>query len=455
MEKYNELLAQLADMEAIVDKTAEQKAEFDKTKAQVEAMGVENARQAGIYMVCAEMGVDDETRVAFLGDKTKDAQALKDKLYIDMKSGNMNIANIEDNTVGIKTGITQALEMQAGLIVETPNAIAIKYQGATLVDMSRALIGQDAPMDIQSVANIIMSPGEMGRMGMSTDTLPTLLVNTGRRVVEKEAQEARTMYRHISGVTKTPDFKTAKVLKIGGMGLLNPHKQGGERKRGEFNEEFESYAISTYTKEFMFTREMIYNSDVFDIMKKFRDAGGAADKTTDAIVFDLMTGGNRVIDLSGYVMNDGLPIFHADHGNLGSSALSSASLTAARLAMTKHVLIDGTAAYITPDTLVIGEELRATAEEILKSAASIADNKNASVYNTHYNSLNLVISPLINGVEWYMMDSTNGMDRLELTATNGKPITTLIRQDPLEAVFKIVHDTGAFAKDYRGLYKGK
>ncbi len=453
--EYEKLLAQLADMEAIVDKTAEQKADFDKTKAQVEAMGVENTRQAGIYKVCAEMNVDNTVRAEFISDTTKDAQALKDKLYTDMKAGNIHVAKVEDLSVGVKVGIEQAMQLQAGLTVDNPNAIGVKYQNASLLDMSKALIGQDAPMDSQSVANIVMNPNEMGRMAMSTDTLPTLLVETGRRVVVKEAQEAKTMYRHITGVTKTPDFKTAKALKIGGMGLLNPHHEGGEMQRGRFDEEFESYAIKTYTKEFKFTREMIYNSDVYDIMQKFKLAGGAADKTTDAIVFDLLTGGNTVIDLSGYVMNDGLPIFHADHGNIASSSLDASSLSAARLAMSKQVLIDGSIAYITPNTLIIGEALRVTAEELLKSAASIADNKNNSVYNTHYNSLNLVVSPLIQNDSWYLTDNINGMDRLELTATNGKPITTLLRQDPMEAVFNIIHDTGAYAKDYRGLYKGK
>jgi len=444
---YEELLAQLAEMGNLIDKTAEQQAEYTALKIKVDAMGVENARQAGIYAVCAEMKVGDTVRATFIGDTTKDAQALKDKLYADMQQGNVHLAVKvgEDNKDTLVASMGQAMALQAGLKIENPSDMAKKYASASYLDIASRIIGDDAP-----VGRI-----ELSQMAMSTDILTTLLVETGRRTLVQEPDEVATTYAQIMGLKVTPDFKIGKDVRISGLGLLKPHKEGGEAQNKELSEEFQSYAIKTFTGQVNFTREMLYNDDLGSFFEAMKDVGRSADRTMDALAYDLLTAGDRVLDLSTYKMSDGLPIFHADHGNLMSTTLSDSSLTAARKMMATQKKLDGSTAYIVPQTLVVGEALRATASRLLYSTASIQDNKNAGVYNPHLNSLKLVVSHLIDDDSWFLLDGANGMNRLELQGTGGKPITTIIQESALKKTIEIVYDAGAYAKDYRGMLKGK
>lgn len=80
------------------------------------------------------------------------------------------------------------------------------------------------------------------------------------------------------------------------------------------------------------------NDDLGAFAQFNRDAGAAAAETENALRAAFMVQGGGV----GPEMADGRPLFHVDHGNVGTpAALSVASLSAGRLALRSQKALDG------------------------------------------------------------------------------------------------------------------
>jgi len=138
------------------------------------------------------------------------------------------------------------------------------------------------------------------------------------------------VWRRIAG-TPVPinDFRTNERTRFGGYGDLPIVAEGGPYvAQASPTDEKATYAVQKRGGTEDVTLEMIKNDDVGAIRRIPIRLSRAAKRTLAKFVLDFIRTNPTIYD--------GLALFHATHGNLGSAALDATSLAARRLAMLKQ-----------------------------------------------------------------------------------------------------------------------
>jgi hypothetical protein len=209
------------------------------------------------------------------------------------------------------------------------------------------------------------------------------------------------------------------------------------------------------------TRRAFLNNDVQGIQRAVEQLGRAAWRTLAKACWA------KIINNDTYDV-DGVALFHADHGNLGSTALSGASLTAARQAIFAQKepggddrLGLGGGALL----LVVPAELEATAIGINQWPGSGTEG-NPWFHRFGAQNERIFANPLItsDANDWYLFDISGNVGILEVGFLMGNQMPQIIiasdsnknptfSQDRL--VWKLRHEWGVEIVDYRGAYKGE
>ena len=132
--------------------------------------------------------------------------------------------------------------------------------------------------------------------------------------------------RIVSDITPIMDFRTQHRPRMGGYGTLpTVAERGTYAQLTSPSDEEETFSISKKGGLEDLTIEMIANDDIRSLRNIPLKLGRAAAQTLYRGVFDIFTTNAN--------MADGVAMFHATHGNLGSTALNNTSMSAARQAM--------------------------------------------------------------------------------------------------------------------------
>jgi len=406
-----------------------------------DAVSNERARTNGITSLLMGGQLDQERAAAFISDGT--SLDMVRKAILDDNQERSNVASFKggDTAVDMRRDIEDAVVSRCGYSPANMSEKAREFAGATLLDMARALTGYDG-FDRQELVN----------RAMSTSDFPILLGNVANRVMaEAFMEEEGTFHIWTQGV-ELPDFKTRTEAGLKNLnGRLRKLREGGEKKKIEFDENGESWFLESYGEEFTLTRQMIINDDlgVFtDIVAEF---GRMAKRTSNGIVYDLLQAKGDYVD---YKMADTKAIFDAaTHKNVSATgaALSTTTLTAARTAMRRQK--DGAKALnISPKYLLVAPENETTALQLLNSESDVG-NANSGVSNPHRNSVTPIVDSELDATPWYLAAGRNTVKVGYLQGTNKQPIVQQKSNDIDGAEFKCVFDFGVVVTNFRGLYK--
>ena len=157
---------------------------------------------------------------------------------------------------------------------------------------------------------------------------------------------------------------------------------------------------------------------------------------------------------AGPTMDDGLPFFHASHGNLAATGavISSTTLSAARLAMRRQKSPTGGVIDVTPAVVVVPPELETNAEQML---SSIQATKTADT--NIFDVLRLVVEPrFTNTTAWYVVAEPARIDGIEYAFLSGAPGPQTESRVGFEVdgiQVKVRLDYGCGAIDHRGWYR--
>lgn len=275
---------------------------------------------------------------------------------------------------------------------------------------------------------------------------------TRRMVAAYRIASVYDVWRAIATTVPISDFRPQKRVSWGGFGDLPVVAQGDPYADGAVPpEDGAEYSAAKRGRLSSVTLEAIRNDDVGVIRSIPTKLANAAKRTLGKFVLDLIR--------TNPVLADGKALFHVDHGNLGTAALSAASWSACRLAMMAQREPGTTDPMgIGPATLLVPPNLEEAAGDLFNQRGT--NNDQSFIQRT---------APTIAPV-WYWTDANDwaaaaalgdisaievgfldGNEEPDLFVQESPTMGSLFANDVI--TYKIRHVYGGTVIDYRGLYK--
>ena len=318
----------------------------------------------------------------------------------------------------------------------------IKIPGATPMMVVGAALGMPG--------SYVMSATSPGMH--STSDFTSTLANVASKSLLKGYMEAEETFPLWTSTGSLADFKATQRVDLGLFSALTVVPEGGEYTFGTVGDFGEPIQLATYGKMFAITRQAIINDDLSRFTTIPNRMGRAARRTIGNLVYAILTGNP--------VMSDGVTLFHANHSNTTTGALTTASLDAARAKMAVQRDPDGnaTALNITPQFLIVPTALVGKARQLITSEFEIGSGgTNTRAPNYVRDMVTVIGDARLDAdsiLEWYLAANPAQHDTIEVAYLNGVSTPTLEQRDGwyIDGVeFKVRIDAGVKAIDYRGL----
>lgn len=299
-----------------------------------------------------------------------------------------------------------------------------------------------------------MSDSRVVTLAMSTSDFPQILANVANKTLLDAYQTQPAVLKQICRQTTAADFKERRVLRFGEGTGLQYKAEGAEYTYGSIAEQTSSYQVRTYGKIFAFTREMIVNDDLGALDQFFRSAGRLAVEFEARMLADLLTANGG----SGPILSDGLPLFHASHGNVAATGgtISISTLDSARAALRRQKGLDGSVIIdADPRYLITPVSLQTAAEQV---TTDITPAQTSNV-NPFARRLAVLADPHLDDAStkaWYVAADPTNVPVFEfayLQGAQGPQTETENDFDRDVLKFKVRLDVGAGVVDWRGIFR--
>lgn len=271
-----------------------------------------------------------------------------------------------------------------------------------------------------------------------------------------------------------PDFKADERASMGKFGSVSKHARGGEAAHLDVGDSKESSKLARYTGQWVID-EMDIIDDRFGAIEQMSpsEMGLTAAALRPDLVYAILLA-NAALDA------DSVALFHSTHANTATNALSAANIEAAIAAMGKQ-RIRSRPLNVRPRYLLVPQDLRFSADIYLTSAqrfdgsstgtaggvknplselgivaiaddrlgaAGVTDPASGTAYTGSATNWFLAARPGENGAKTLVVKYRRGTGRMP-------SLRSWIRDKGTWGIgFDIVHDIGADADDFRGLYRG-
>jgi hypothetical protein len=447
-------------------------------KTAVEAMGtpgVQSKDLEKVQLLAAGMTLDKELTASKLPESTQaklrkrfenkvfeltDLQAAikEEKEDIDKLLGSGNVTGAggtiragRDSTEKLQAAVDSLFGVQVGEqfrdipAFRSLRAAYVEITGDTEV---RGYLDPNAPQRLQAA--------------FGSATFAYVLGNTlYRRMIQDYREIPDYGISRIVGpnIRNARDFRTMESVRIGYYGDLPDVGTEVEAypNLGELSDEKIDYALNQKGGIISITRVMIINDDMRAVTKIISRLPRAARRTLAKRCW------NKFIDNATYE-GDSKAIFHADHGNLGSTAYAIASALAAKVAMAKMTEPgSGERLQLRPVTVAFPSDLYGTVKALNEWQPATDDLTEANPMYGFFKPEGMVECPFMTDTnDWMMFADPNEVEILELAFLNGQqepemfvadvPTTgNMFVRDQVD--YKIRHEYECELPDYRGAYK--
>jgi hypothetical protein len=269
--------------------------------------------------------------------------------------------------------------------------------------------------------------------------------------------------RVVSMMPPINDFRTQRVARVGGYGVLPGVNEGAPyQPLTSPGDEESTYAITKRGGTEDLTLEMVANDDVRAISNIPNKLGRAASQTLYRFVWDFFA--NNVT-----CTYDTTAFFHTNHGNTATSAaLSQTTLTAARVAMRSQAAFGDTSEILSlvPSILAVPNELEEIAFQLSRSAVAIPSTPAgpSDTPNIHAGLEVVVVDYWTDANDWFAVADPANVPGIEVGFYRGREEPELFTQsDPTQGsafssdsiTWKIRHIYGGTVTDHRVAYRGQ
>lgn len=377
-----------------------------------------------------------------------------------MAEGRGPLGNYSGGEVGLTHGrggslvhaASDVLAARGGVAIDSPHAGARDLRGMSISDIARACLPRDA------FERGMSGPAAI-RAAMTTSDFPAILGDTiGKALRRGYDMEPGTHSLWVRRGT-VPDFKEQTRVILGAMPDLLPVLEGGEYAYGAVDEDKSvPFRVEKFGRIIEVTWEALVNDDLGALTRFPQGLGQAARRKEADLVYGLFDNG-------GQVMQDGLALFHATHGNLAttSTLLDEEALAKGRLLMRKQRSVGGGALNITPKYLLVPAEFEGQAEKILAASSIHVSAGLENATPEWIRRLTLVVESRLPDDAAYLVADNNQVDTVELATLEddgpaigqhvGPYVTEEDGFDRDTKKFKVRLVAGARFLDWRGVVK--
>lgn len=302
-----------------------------------------------------------------------------------------------------------------------------------------------------------MSRSEIAVQALQTTSdFPSIMEGVITRTLRRGYESAARTFLPFSRQATLPDFKQVSRAQIGGAPNLKRVLEGAEYEHGSIGDGAEKYAVQKYGRIVAISWETVINDDLDALTRIPQAFGASAAELESDIVYAILTGNPA--------MADGVALFHANHGNLGTAADLADALdpTAAnpiaemRKLMTLQKGLEGQYITVRPRYLIVPPSLEEAALKITSANFVASKGVDQNVFGP---SLTAISEPRLedaSSTAWFSAAEPNTIDTIEYAYLEGhEGVFTETKQGfEVDGVHvKCRHVFGAKAIDHRGLFK--
>lgn len=290
----------------------------------------------------------------------------------------------------------------------------------------------------------------------TTASFSFLLGTSMNKRLLKDYQAWPAEWQKFCTITPIKDFKQQTRVRLGAFGSLSTVAEDTAYTTISLTDSAATYVPTKRGNLVTVSRETIINDDLFAIKQIPTKLAVAAAYTMAEFVYAFLSSNANIFDGNALFTSGGA------HNNLGSSALSSASMQTGVTAMREQTNFAGKRLGLKPSYLIVPPELEFVAMVVTKSAG-VPGSVNNDI-NPMLGYVVPIVSPqLSNTSQWYFAADPKIIDTIEIGFVGGQVNPALFIQDqPLFGLnftqdvisYKIRHEYGGAVVDFRGLYRG-
>ena len=434
----------------------------DLDAVRAEAARAEHARITEIDAICSRADVPAEKKADLIkpGVTVDAARAAVMEIMLDRSSKQnpgfrtsgqtdqlrADQARVEmgaDERDKFRAAAEDGLLIRSGMTPKEAAAGARDFAGFSLRELAREslrMAGKSQGGDVMAM---------VGR-ALTTSDFPLILANIANKSLFAGYDAATETWQKWCGVGSVNDFKTNTIVRAGETADLDQIREDDEYKYGSRAEAQEQFAIATYGKLFNISRQAIINDDLGALTDIPAAHGEAAGRKVGDIAYAVLTANSA--------MGDGVALFHATHGNLGTAAaIGTASMAEAVQRMALQKDIGGKRRLnIAPKYLIAPPSLAQAAQTFFGSSV-IGTQANPNQVNIYAGLVELVFEPRLydndtNG--WYLAGSKGRTVNVYFLNGNQTPYMETRQGWSVDGVeYKVRIDAGAKAVDWKSLFK--
>ena len=316
--------------------------------------------------------------------------------------------------------------------------------------------------DRSQLGSIRIGEGALGGVGRiseadtTTASFSFLLGTSMNKRLLKDYQAWPAEWQKFCTIAPIKDFKQQTRVRLGAFGSLSTVAEDTAYTTISLTDTAATYVPTKRGNLVTVSRETIVNDDLFAIKQIPTKLAVAAAYTLAEFVYSFLSSNPAIYD-GNALFTSGTP-----HSNLGSAALSTASMQSGVTAMREQTNFASKRLGLRPSFLIVPPELEFVAMVVTKSAG-VPGSVNNDI-NPMLGYVTPIVSPqLTNTSQWFFAADPKVIDTIEIGFVGGQVNPALMVQDqPLWGLnftqdvvsFKCRHEYGGGILDYRGLYRG-
>ena len=360
-------------------------------------------------------------------------------------------AGRQDETDTYRAGMAQALLHRVNPSAHKLDDNAKQFRGFDLGDMARDAVERTG----KSTRG--MSRAEIAIQALqTTNDFPNILENVVTKSLRAGYAGAARTFVPYSRQATLPDFKQISRAQLGGAPNLKRVLEGAEYEHGTIGDGAEKYAVQKYGRIVAISWETIINDDLDALSRIPQAFGASAAELESDLVYTILTGNPN--------MADGVALFHATHGNVGTAAaLKNAldptlanPLAEMRKLMTLQKGLEGQYITVRPRYLIVPPSLEEAALKITSANFVASKGVDQNVFGPSMLAISEPRLEAASSTAWFAAAEPSTIDTIEYAYLEGHEGVFTETKNGFEVdgvQIKCRHVFGAKAIDFRGLFK--